>query len=82
MLTIVTVESLHLSKADKSCIKIRKGKGFPDLENAFLLEAWDLEKKISRGLESLKCFFPEAWDLEKPLKVGRGDKRVYCVRDS
>ena len=30
----------------------------------------------------LKIFFLEAWDLEKPLKVGRGDKRVYCVRDS
>ena len=30
----------------------------------------------------LKMFFPEAWDLEKPLKVGRGDNRLYCVRDS
>ena len=37
----------------------------------FFSEAWDLAN-----------VFPEAWDLEKPLKVGRGDKGVYCVRDS
>ena len=44
---LVTVESLHLSKADKPCIKFRKGKCFSG--------AWDLENDFSGGLGSWKA---------------------------